>query len=159
MHSSSSRINQFKDLCNACKLPFRKVLKHLLIHIENQLLCNLIVIILILNLNLMIVIEMKIWCKSLVKCIYQNLDIKPEEKPDLVTCQNSIKLLAKEMYDKYCSLDNVENPQMSMPRVGAHGRVKHKLGLDSSNKCEFPLDVVVTMAWNFKIVNEPYQDQ
>ncbi|KAG5616864.1 hypothetical protein H5410_016688 [Solanum commersonii] len=26
------------------------------------------------------------------------------------------------MYDKYCSLDNVENPQMSMPQVGAHGR-------------------------------------
>ncbi|KAG5610872.1 hypothetical protein H5410_022153 [Solanum commersonii] len=33
--------------------------------------------------------------------------------------------------------DNVENPQMSMPQVGVHGRVKHKLGLDSSNKCEF----------------------
>ncbi|KAG5577765.1 hypothetical protein H5410_057899 [Solanum commersonii] len=26
---------------------------------------------------------------------------------------------------------------MSMSRIGAHGRVKHKLGLDSSNKCEF----------------------
>ncbi|KAG5598660.1 hypothetical protein H5410_030030 [Solanum commersonii] len=38
-----------------------------------------------------------------------NDNIKPEETPDLVTCQNSIKLLAKEMYDKYCSLDNVEN--------------------------------------------------
>ncbi|KAG5594689.1 hypothetical protein H5410_035921, partial [Solanum commersonii] len=76
----------------------------------------------------------KYGAKALVQCIYQNIDIKPEEKPDLVTCQNSIKLLAKELYDKYCSLDNVENPQMSMPRVGAHGRVKHKLGLDSSNK-------------------------
>ncbi|KAG5628923.1 hypothetical protein H5410_000640 [Solanum commersonii] len=41
------------------------------------------------------------------------------------------------MYDKYCSLDNVENLQMSMPQVGAHGRVKHKLSLDSSNKCGF----------------------
>ncbi|KAG5625127.1 hypothetical protein H5410_010345 [Solanum commersonii] len=75
--------------------------------------------------------------KALVECISQNLAIKPEETPDLVTCQNSIKLIAKEMYDKYCSLDNVENRQMSTPQVGAHGRVKHKLGLDSSNKCEF----------------------
>ncbi|KAG5606191.1 hypothetical protein H5410_027683 [Solanum commersonii] len=41
------------------------------------------------------------------------------------------------MYDKYCSLDNVENPHMSMPQVGTHGRMKHKLGLDSSNKCKF----------------------
>ncbi|KAG5580090.1 hypothetical protein H5410_050717 [Solanum commersonii] len=46
--------------------------------------------------------------------------IPPDEKPNLETCQNSIKLLAKEMYDKYCSLDNVENLQMSMPQVGAH---------------------------------------
>ncbi|KAG5614241.1 hypothetical protein H5410_014065, partial [Solanum commersonii] len=71
--------------------------------------------------------------KALVECIYQNLDIQPDEEPDLVTCQNSIKLLAKEIYDKYCSLNNVENPQMSMPQVGVHGRMKHKLGLDSSN--------------------------
>ena len=41
------------------------------------------------------------------------------------------------MYDKYSFLDNVENPQTSTNQVGAHGRVKHKLGLDSSNKCEF----------------------
>ncbi|KAG5572825.1 hypothetical protein H5410_062591 [Solanum commersonii] len=53
--------------------------------------------------------------KALIECIYQNLDIKLEEQPDLITCQNSIKLLAKEMYDKYYSLDNDENPQMSMP--------------------------------------------
>ena len=75
--------------------------------------------------------------KALVECIYQNLDIQPEEEPDLVTCQNSIKYFAKEMYDKYSFLDNVENPQTSTNQVGAHGRVKHKLGLDSSNKCEF----------------------
>ena len=75
--------------------------------------------------------------KVLVECIYQNLENKPKEEPDLVTCQNSIKLLAKEMYDKYSSLDNVENPQTSTPQVGAHGRMKHKLDLDSSNKCEF----------------------
>ena len=55
----------------------------------------------------------------------------------MVTCQNSIKLLAKEIYDKYCSLDNVDNPQTSMPQVGVHGRMKHKFALDSSNKCEF----------------------
>ena len=41
------------------------------------------------------------------------------------------------MYDKYSFLDNVENPQTSTNQVGAHARVKHKLGLDSSNKCEF----------------------
>ncbi|KAG5587258.1 hypothetical protein H5410_047692 [Solanum commersonii] len=33
--------------------------------------------------------------------------------------------------------DNVKNPKMSMPQVGPHGSVKHELGLDSSNKCEF----------------------
>ncbi|KAG5610761.1 hypothetical protein H5410_022042 [Solanum commersonii] len=82
--------------------------------------------------------QYKEYCaKALVKCIYQNLDSQPDEEPHLETCQNSIKLLAKEMSDKYYSLDNVENPQMSMPQVGAHGRMKHKLGLDSSNKCEF----------------------
>uniref|UniRef100_A0A3Q7G3I4 HAT C-terminal dimerisation domain-containing protein n=1 Tax=Solanum lycopersicum TaxID=4081 RepID=A0A3Q7G3I4_SOLLC len=74
--------------------------------------------------------------KALVEWIYMNLDIQPEEEPDLVTCQNSIKYFAKEMYDKYSFLDNVENPQTSTNQVGAHGRVTHKLGLDNSNKCE-----------------------
>ncbi|KAL3370645.1 hypothetical protein AABB24_007614 [Solanum stoloniferum] len=231
--NSSSRINQFKELCNACKLPFRKVPKHvktrwnsfyemlevaytykepitmqfnshnaypefklndsdwnevnelriflksfydatkifsgmyyptiseILIHI-----CEISYIFVEYKTNELFTIAIEVMitkfkkyffpipqiyltatlfnpeykeygAKALVECLYQNLDIKPEETPDLVTCQNSIKLLAKEMYDKYCSLDNIENPQMSMPQVGAHGRVKHKLGLDSSNKCEF----------------------
>ncbi|KAG5582292.1 hypothetical protein H5410_052919 [Solanum commersonii] len=33
--------------------------------------------------------------------------------------------------------NNVDNHQISMPRVGLHGRMKHKFALDSSNKCEF----------------------
>uniref|UniRef100_A0A3Q7FH44 HAT C-terminal dimerisation domain-containing protein n=1 Tax=Solanum lycopersicum TaxID=4081 RepID=A0A3Q7FH44_SOLLC len=136
--NSSSRINKFKELCNAFKLPFRKVPKHVKTRwnsfydmLEVAYAYRQPITTLFNNHNAYP--ELKIndsdWD--------ENLDIQPEEEPDLVTCQNSIKYFAKEMYDKYSFLENVENPQTSMNQVGAHGRVKHKLGLDSSNKCEF----------------------
>ncbi|KAG5575926.1 hypothetical protein H5410_056060 [Solanum commersonii] len=103
----SRRINQFKEFCNACKLPFRKVLKHVKTRWN----------------SFYEMLEVAYTYKESITMQFN------KEKLDLVTCQNSIKLLDKEMYDKYCSLDNVENPQMSMPRVGAHGRVKHKLAI------------------------------
>ena len=73
----------------------------------------------------------------MVRGIYHNLNIQPHESPDLITCQNSIHTCAKELYDKYCTFDNVEVPQTSMPRLDAHGRAQSSLGLHSSHKCEF----------------------